>query len=90
MRELIRQYVRHYERLVMYAGPVYDTDSEGPGPFYELALNSQRVEKEFGADGSELGLLPTPTHLFVILLRCNGQWAEGFIYINFGKHFEQN
>lgn len=29
MLELIQQYIKHYKRLIMYSGPIFDRDNNG-------------------------------------------------------------
>ena len=59
---LVRQYVQHYKRLLMWAGPVFDHDHDGLAD--PLLTNSDAKEQ-----------LPPPSHIFLILLRCsNNTW----------------
>lgn len=55
--ELIRQYQRHYKRLLMFSGPIYDEDNDG---LHDRYVDGDRQKQ--------------PTHIFVILLRCSGDW----------------
>ena len=82
--ELVRQYVKRYKQLLVYAGPVYDSDANASisSPFSELTLIFDAsietlVNDRKGSNvGGKLEHLP-PTHLFVVLLRCEGdEWGK--------------
>ncbi|KHN78351.1 Ectonucleotide pyrophosphatase/phosphodiesterase C27A7.1 [Toxocara canis] len=62
--ELIEKYRRHYKRILFYAGPIFDYNSDG------LLDSAEVVNRENSTE---------PTHIFVILLRCvDGKWtADG-------------
>uniref|UniRef100_A0A914I5I5 Ectonucleotide pyrophosphatase/phosphodiesterase family member 3 n=1 Tax=Globodera rostochiensis TaxID=31243 RepID=A0A914I5I5_GLORO len=58
---LIRQYVQHYKRLLMWSGPVWDHDNDGLVDWDSATADAAAT---------------SPSHVFLILLRCPGadQW----------------
>jgi hypothetical protein len=70
---LIRQYVQHYKRLLMWSGPVFDHDHDGLAD--PLILNGNNNFDD-STDGPMPSINVSPSHIFLILLRCsNNTWA---------------
>ncbi|TKR60245.1 hypothetical protein L596_027523 [Steinernema carpocapsae] len=58
---LVKSYRKHYKRLVMYSGPIYDPNANG-----KFVTNEEILKRSNS---------PYPTHIFVILFRCgNNFW----------------
>jgi hypothetical protein len=79
---LIRQYVQHYKRLLMWSGPVFDHDHDGLAD--PITMGDNNGDEENTSASSPPPPLPPPSHIFLILLRCsNNTWHSD------GRHCTQ-